>query len=52
MGRINTVFYIKKLFFKNPSECSEGINRHSDKIDIIDETNLDFQKIFTLRVYF
>lgn len=46
MGRISTDFYIKMLCFNNLSECSEGVNSHSDKLDIICGMNLDFQKAF------
>ena len=51
MGKINTDFYIKKLCFNNLLECSEGVNRHSDKLDIIDRMNLDFQKAFDFKSY-
>lgn len=51
MGRINIGFYIKKLCFHNLSECSEGIHRHSDKLDIINRMSLDCQKAFDFETY-
>lgn len=51
LRRMNTVFYIRKLCFNNLSECSEGVYRHSAKLDIIVRINLDFQKAFNFVSY-